>query len=38
MRSHSRRGDLLVRTDPTDADEVLALFGVEPMEMRGLPK
>jgi TfoX/Sxy family transcriptional regulator of competence genes len=31
----SRRGGLLVRTDPADADEVLALEGVEPMEMRG---
>ncbi|HEY2478771.1 MAG TPA: TfoX/Sxy family protein [Solirubrobacterales bacterium] len=33
----SRRGGLLVRTDPADADEVLALPGVEPMEMRGRP-
>jgi TfoX/Sxy family transcriptional regulator of competence genes len=31
----SRRGGLLVRTDPADADEVLALPGAEPMEMRG---
>ncbi|HTR75545.1 MAG TPA: TfoX/Sxy family protein [Solirubrobacterales bacterium] len=31
----SRRGGLLVRTDPADADEVLALPGTEPMEMRG---
>ncbi len=33
----SRRGGLLVRTDPADGDEVLALRGVEPMEMRGRP-
>ncbi len=33
----SRRGGLLVRTDPGNADEVLALPGVEPMEMRGRP-
>jgi TfoX/Sxy family transcriptional regulator of competence genes len=33
----SRRGGLLVRTDPADADEVLALPGVESMEMRGRP-
>jgi TfoX/Sxy family transcriptional regulator of competence genes len=33
----SRRGGLLVRTDPADADETLALPGVEPMEMRGRP-
>jgi TfoX/Sxy family transcriptional regulator of competence genes len=31
----SRRGGLLVRTDPADSDEVLALPGAEPMEMRG---
>ncbi|MBS1860474.1 MAG: TfoX/Sxy family protein [Actinobacteria bacterium] len=31
----SRRGGLLVRTDPEDAEEVLALSGAEPMEMRG---
>lgn len=31
----SRRGGLLVRTDPADADEVLALPGTEAMEMRG---
>jgi TfoX/Sxy family transcriptional regulator of competence genes len=31
----SRTGCLLVRTDPADADEVLALEGVEPMENRG---
>jgi hypothetical protein len=31
----SRRGGLLVRTDPDDAAEVDALPGVEPMEMRG---
>jgi TfoX/Sxy family transcriptional regulator of competence genes len=31
----SREGGLLVRTDPEDAAEVLALEGVEPMEMRG---
>lgn len=31
----SRNGGLLVRTDPADADEVLALEGVEPMENRG---
>jgi TfoX/Sxy family transcriptional regulator of competence genes len=31
----SRRGGLLVRTDPADADEVEALPGVEPMESRG---
>ena len=30
----SRTGGLLVRTDPADADEVLALEGVEPMENR----
>jgi TfoX/Sxy family transcriptional regulator of competence genes len=33
----SRRGGLLVRTDPADAAEVLVLPGVEPMEMRGRP-
>jgi TfoX/Sxy family transcriptional regulator of competence genes len=31
----SRSGGLLVRTDPDDADQVNALPGVEPMEMRG---
>ncbi|HEX3359469.1 MAG TPA: TfoX/Sxy family protein [Solirubrobacterales bacterium] len=31
----SRNGGLLVRTDPADADEVLALEGVEPMVNRG---
>jgi TfoX/Sxy family transcriptional regulator of competence genes len=31
----SRTGGLLVRTDPADADEVLALEGVEPMENQG---
>jgi hypothetical protein len=31
----SRSGGLLVRTDPDDAEEVQALPGVEPMEMRG---
>jgi TfoX/Sxy family transcriptional regulator of competence genes len=33
----SRRGGLLVRTDPADVDEVLVLPGVESMEMRGRP-
>lgn len=33
----SRRGGLLVRTDPDDAEELLARPGVEPMEMRGRP-
>jgi TfoX/Sxy family transcriptional regulator of competence genes len=33
----SRRGGLLVRTDPADSEELLALPGVEPMEMRGRP-
>jgi TfoX/Sxy family transcriptional regulator of competence genes len=33
----SRRGGILVRTDPADADEVLALPGVEPMETGGRP-
>ena len=33
----SRRGGLLVRTDPADADATLALPGVEAMEMRGRP-
>jgi TfoX/Sxy family transcriptional regulator of competence genes len=33
----SRRGGLLVRTDPDDAEETLALPGVEPMETRGRP-
>jgi TfoX/Sxy family transcriptional regulator of competence genes len=33
----SRRGGLLVRTDPADADEVLALPDVEPMESGGRP-
>jgi TfoX/Sxy family transcriptional regulator of competence genes len=31
----SRRGGLLVRTDPADAGEVEALAGVEPMESAG---
>lgn len=31
----SRTGGLLVRTDPDEAEEVHALPGVEPMEMRG---
>ncbi|MGH2939901.1 MAG: TfoX/Sxy family protein [Solirubrobacterales bacterium] len=31
----SRRGGLLVRTDPVDAEEVEALPGVEPMESTG---
>jgi TfoX/Sxy family transcriptional regulator of competence genes len=31
----SHRGGLLVRTDPADAEEVLALPGTEAMEMRG---
>jgi TfoX/Sxy family transcriptional regulator of competence genes len=31
----SRNGGLLVRTDPDEAEEVQALPGVEPMEMRG---
>jgi TfoX/Sxy family transcriptional regulator of competence genes len=31
----SRRGGLLVRTDPADAEEVEAQSGVEPMESRG---
>jgi hypothetical protein len=34
----SRRGGLLVRTDPADADEVIGRPGVEPMEMNGTPK
>lgn len=33
----SRRGGLLVRTDPADADETAALPGVEPMEPGGRP-
>ncbi len=33
----SRRGGLLVRTDPDDAEEVESRPGVEPMEMRGRP-
>jgi TfoX/Sxy family transcriptional regulator of competence genes len=33
----SRRGGILVRTDPADAEEVLALPGVEPMETQGRP-
>lgn len=37
MIAASRRGGLLVRTDPAAADEVLALPGAEPMEMRGRP-
>jgi TfoX/Sxy family transcriptional regulator of competence genes len=31
----SRRGGLLVRTDPADEAAILALPGVEPMAMRG---
>ncbi len=31
----SRQGGLLVRTDPDEADEVLALPGVRPMEPAG---
>jgi hypothetical protein len=31
----SHTGGLLARTDPADADEVLALEGVEPMENSG---
>lgn len=31
----SRRGGILVRTDPADAEEVHTLPGAEPMEMRG---
>jgi TfoX/Sxy family transcriptional regulator of competence genes len=31
----SRRGGLLVRTDPADAEEVESQPGVEPMESRG---
>jgi TfoX/Sxy family transcriptional regulator of competence genes len=33
----SRRGGLLVRTDPADAEETASLSGVESMEMRGRP-
>jgi TfoX/Sxy family transcriptional regulator of competence genes len=33
----SRRGGLLVRTDPADAEEVASLPGVEPMENSGRP-
>jgi TfoX/Sxy family transcriptional regulator of competence genes len=33
----SRRGGLLVRTDPADAEETSSLPGVEAMEMRGRP-
>jgi TfoX/Sxy family transcriptional regulator of competence genes len=33
----SRRGGLLVRTDPDDAAATAALPGVEPMETRGRP-
>lgn len=33
----SRRGGLLVRTDPAEADETAALPGVEPMESTGRP-
>lgn len=33
----SRRGGILVRTDPADAKETAALPGVEAMEMRGRP-
>jgi hypothetical protein len=31
----SRTGGLLVRTDPDEAEEIHAMPGVEPMEMRG---
>ena len=34
----SRRGGLLVRTNPDDAAEVLGLPGVEPMEQNGVAK
>jgi TfoX/Sxy family transcriptional regulator of competence genes len=33
----SRRGGLLVRTDPADAEQTAALPGVEPMESTGRP-
>jgi TfoX/Sxy family transcriptional regulator of competence genes len=33
----SRRGGLLVRTDPADADKTATLPGVEAMETRGRP-
>ena len=33
----SRRGGLLVRTDPADAEETASLPGVEPMENSGRP-
>jgi TfoX/Sxy family transcriptional regulator of competence genes len=33
----SRRGGMLVRTDPADADRTVALPGVEPMESTGRP-
>jgi TfoX/Sxy family transcriptional regulator of competence genes len=33
----SRRGGLLVRTDPADAAETASLPGVEPMESSGRP-
>jgi hypothetical protein len=33
----SRRGGLLVRTDPADAEETASLPGVEPMEPGGRP-
>jgi TfoX/Sxy family transcriptional regulator of competence genes len=33
----SRRGGLLVRTDPADAEETASLPGVEPMESSGRP-
>jgi TfoX/Sxy family transcriptional regulator of competence genes len=33
----SRRGGLLVRTDPDAAEKIRALPGVEAMEMRGRP-
>ena len=33
----SRNGGLLVRTDPDEAEELLALPGAEAMEMRGRP-
>jgi TfoX/Sxy family transcriptional regulator of competence genes len=33
----SRRGGLLVRTDPADSEDLLERPGVEPMETRGRP-
>jgi TfoX/Sxy family transcriptional regulator of competence genes len=34
----SRKGGLLVRTDPADADDLLGRPGVEAMEMNGVTK